>query len=257
MMHHEEQKIELLREKLAPEIDALRDHDLYHSMEDLDAIRHFMSHHVFSVWDFMCLLTHIQQNLTCMTLPWYPAKFTPIVRLLSEIAMEESCDEIDGEYTSHFMYYVNALKMVGGAQDMITPFLDHLNKGASYESLVAAPYLPPFVKAFLETTYAFTKGPLLEAVVAFAFGREMVIPVMFKEIVMNPKVKEISELSGFVNYLERHIELDGTRHSEMAKEMVSLLCKTEDDWDRVYVSAKQALTARRVFWDGILDSKPN
>ena len=152
------------------------------------------------------------------------------------------------------MYYVKALETVGAELSMINPFLDRLNKGGSYESLVSASYLPQFVKEFLETTYSFTKGPLLEAVAAFAFGREMVIPVMFKEIVMNPRFKSMPELSGFVSYLDRHIELDGTRHSEMAKDMVIALCQTDDDWERVYQAAKRALQARALFWDGILKS---
>ncbi len=53
-----------LLDDVAPHRDAVERHSLYVELTSLERIHVFMEHHVFAVWDFMCLLKALQQRLT-------------------------------------------------------------------------------------------------------------------------------------------------------------------------------------------------
>ena len=61
-----------------------------------------------------------------------------------------------------------------------------------------------------------------------------------------------SELSAFVYYLDRHIELDGDEHGPMALKMIHNLCQDDDlKWQEVEDASMEALKARLTLWDRI------
>ena len=86
---------------------------------------------------------------------------------------------------------------------------------------------------------------------AFAFGREDLIPDMFEQVV---KVNEsVGRLDTFVDYLARHIEVDGEEHTPMAMQMLADLCGDDDaKWRGCTETVNGALAARVRLWDGIL-----
>jgi hypothetical protein len=88
---------------------------------------------------------------------------------------------------------------------------------------------------------------------AFAFGREDLIPDMFAKVVeVN---KRSRRLGTFVDYLERHIEVDGEQHTPMAMQMLADLCGEDDEkWAQCADTVNTALTARTRLWDGILEA---
>ena len=55
-------------------IDALRReleaHPIYGAIESLPQLRVFMQHHVYSVWDFMSLIKHLQNLVAPARVPW-------------------------------------------------------------------------------------------------------------------------------------------------------------------------------------------
>jgi homogentisate 1,2-dioxygenase len=81
---------------------ALLDHPIYTQVDSVADLRRFMEDHVFAVWDFMSLLKRLQQDMTCVTVPWFPADDAKAARLINDIVMGEETDVgPDGSYMSH------------------------------------------------------------------------------------------------------------------------------------------------------------
>ena len=52
--------------------------------------------------------------------------------------------------------------------------------------------------------------------------------------------------------MERHIEMDGDEHGPMALQMISELCKDDDEkWKEATAMSKKALEMRIKLWDYI------
>jgi hypothetical protein len=94
--------------------DALLGHPVYREINSLAALRLFMEHHVFAVWDFMSLLKTLQVRLCCVGVPWLPAADPQATRFINEIVLAEESDE-DGQggYLSHFGLYLRSMTRCG------------------------------------------------------------------------------------------------------------------------------------------------
>mgnify|MGYP003543990454 FL=1 len=98
-----------------------------------------------------------------------------------------------------------------------------------------------------------SKKSHLQAAV-FTFGREDLIPDMFHSIVSDMHEKFPNSLTIFKYYLERHIEIDGDHHSNLALTMTSNLCgENEEFWKEAEQASVQSLKQRIALWDGIYD----
>ena len=87
----------------------------------------------------------------------------------------------------------------------------------------------------------------------FTFGREEVIPDMFRLIIkkMNKNLK--GNLKPFIHYLDRHIGLDEDEHTPLALKMIKELCgDNKSKWDEATLAAKNSMAARIKLWEGIL-----
>jgi hypothetical protein len=87
---------------------------------------------------------------------------------------------------------------------------------------------------------------------AFAIGREDIIPTMFIEIVRGLRASGSSSLNLFHYYLQRHIQLDGDEHSELAERMLVNLCGDDTaKWRESAEAAVKSLRARVCLWDSV------
>ncbi len=43
--------------------DKLNQHTVYSALRNLENLRRFMAHHIFSVWDFMSLVKYLQSKI--------------------------------------------------------------------------------------------------------------------------------------------------------------------------------------------------
>ena len=81
--------------------EALLDHPLYSNVASTAGLRLFMEDHVFAVWDFMSLLKRLQQDMTCIRVPWFPVENARAARLINDIVIGEETDvDPDGDYVS-------------------------------------------------------------------------------------------------------------------------------------------------------------
>jgi hypothetical protein len=247
-------RIDRLEKSVTPARERVVDHPLYARLTTHDALVTFMEHHVFAVWDFMSLLKSLQRELTCVAVPWIPTGPTATRRLINDIVMVEESDELGKGFTSHFELYVNGMREAGADTAAIDKLVELLRDGrAVRDALVEADAPRPSVDFAATTWSIIEKSPVHCQAAAFAFGREDLIPDMFAQVVA---VNERGgRLSTFVDYLERHIEVDGEQHTPMAMQMLADLCGDDEaTWQECADTVNAALAARAKLWDGILDA---
>jgi hypothetical protein len=216
-----------------------------------------MEHHVFAVWDFMSLLKSLQRNLTCVTVPWVPTGPTGSRRLINDIVMVEESDELGDGFISHFELYVNGMREACADTTAIDRLVDLLRGGSDVQDALAAARVPAPSVEFAATTWQIIETmPVHCQAAAFAFGREDLIPDMFTQVVaINERSRK---LGTFVDYLERHIEVDGEQHTPMAMQMVTDLCGDDErKWQDCADTVNTALAARARLWDNILTAIKN
>ena len=247
--------IDELIESTRPTRDRLVSHPIYESIADADALRIFMEHHVFAVWDFMTLLKALQRTLTRVELPWFPTEDRESRRLVNEIVLaEESDDDGRGGHASHFELYLEAMRRAGADTSGIDGFLDAVRSGRTVESALDSPDVPPSAREFVGTTWGFVESGSIAAVAAaFTLGREELIPDLFRALVASLDDLQPGRLGPFRHYLERHVHLDGDEHGPMALRLLSTVCGDDPSrWRDARFAAKTALEARLALWDGVL-----
>jgi hypothetical protein len=246
--------IKELQTQLQPARQRMVDHTLYRRIQSLDELRTFMAHHVFAVWDFMSLLKALQRDLTCVELPWVPKGNPATRRLINDIVLEEETDlDPEGQPTSHFELYLRAMREAGADTAPAERLLAALAEGASVPAALAAAEAPAAVQDFVKHTFTVVAAGQPHAVAAaFTFGREDVIPDMFRNLVADLGQRFPGQLDTFIYYLNRHIELDEDHHAPLAHQMVRDLCGTDPQrWQQAAEVAQQGMAARVALWDGI------
>jgi Protein of unknown function (DUF3050) len=247
-------RIERLRARLEPVRAALSGHPVYREIDGPAALRLFMEHHVFAVWDFMSLLKALQQGLCCNDVPWLPPTNHASARLVNEIVLAEESDEDGrGGFTSHFALYVRAMAGFGADTSRVERFLAELRQGSPLPAALNAAGVPGCAREFVRRTFAVIEsGDLVALASTFTFGREDLLPDLFRRI-----VDELGEDAGgglvdFRYYLHRHIGLDGDEHGPMATTLVESLCGDDERrWEVAERAAVAALEARLDLWNGM------
>lgn len=245
-----------LQAHVQPEIDRLGNHPLFARMKSIDDFRCFMCHHVYAVWDFMCLLKALQEVVTCTRSPWVPTGDARVRRLINEICLDEESDELaDGRCFSHFELYLEAMNEAGASTRAATSFVDALRSGKSVIDALHDADAPEAAREFVRHTMdVIESGSPHRIAAAFTIGREEAIPGMFPAIV-DAVVREQPALTTFHTYLQRHIELDGDKHGPLGMQMLAQLCGDDATrWREAEASALAALDARSRLWDGVAEA---
>ena len=247
-------QFERIYDALKPQRDALLNHSVYARLNGIEEMQTFMEHHVFAVWDFMCLLKSLQNRLTCTQTLWHPVENADSCRFINEIVLcEESDENRGGGFASHFQLYHLSMKSAGACTQKIDRFLELLRNDQSPSEALGALDNPESVNQFVaDTLQIIEKGKLCEVAAFFAFGREDLLPDLFEKVVAEVNAASDGALDDFQYYLNRHIEVDGDDHGPMAKKMVESICGNDEaQWDLVSQAASQALNARLRLWDGM------
>ena len=245
-----------IKTTISPFRDLLLTHPVYQQLRHLDDLKVMMEQHVFAVWDFMALLKALQFGLTSTNAPWMPIGSPKTRRLINEIVLEEESDiNNKGEYASHYEMYLDAMEQCGADTTQVKRLVARLLSGYSHKELISfnVEQLEEPTLEFVRSTFKIIhRGKLHEIAAAFTFGREDLIPDMFRAIINDLDKNFPGKLDALRYYLDRHVHLDEETHSPMAMQMIEELCgDDEKKWNDVKRISIQSIKARLALWDGI------
>ena len=228
-------------------------HPIFSEINSLPILQRFMETHVFAVWDFMSLTKRLQQELTCVQLPWLPPQDPQAARLINEIVLgEESDDRVDHSHYSHFELYLDAMREVGASTAAVERFVALQREGVSYDTALQSVEVDPAAANFVRhTLHTALHAPGHSVAAAFLHGRESVIPQMFQRILDDWGIG-IEQAPTFRYYLERHIEVDSEDHGPAAEKLLARLVDGDSQREEdVYAAAIAAVQSRIALWDGL------
>lgn len=236
---------------------ALVAHPVYSDIKSVDELHIFMQHHVFAVWDFMSLLKSLQRMLSCVEVPWVPQGDPNIRRLVNDIVMSEETDEAgEGQYSSHFELYLESMQQVSADTRPILDLLARIGRDEDVAQAMDHCGAPAGAVRFVKSTFdVIDTGDLHRIAACFTFGREDVVPDMFRNIVEEMRRNNSARLDRFIYYLDRHIAIDTDVHGPMAFDMIGRICGDDDrKWSEAQDAAVTAIRSRVKLWDSVVDA---
>ena len=246
----------VITDRLIQKKAELATHPIFSEITSLPKLRRFMESHVFAVWDFMSLTKRLQQELTCVQLPWLPPCDPQAARLINEIVLGEESDDRPGRgHYSHFELYLEAMREVGASTVAVERFIALQRRGTDYETALRSVNIDPAAARFVrQTLHTALHAPGHSVAAAFLHGRESVIPQMFQRILDDWGIG-IEQAPTFRYYLERHIEVDSEDHGPAAQALLARLIDGNAQRERdVVASAIAAVDSRIALWDGLRSS---
>ena len=238
-------------------------HPVYGAVRTIGDLQAFMSHHVFSVWDFMSVVKYLQNQIAPTTYPWKPRGHPSVRYFINQLVLEEESDQglpaPDGSATfaSHFELYCDAMREIGADPTGVLNFVETAaDKGITVA--LALGVAPAPSHQFMESTFAFigTDKPHMVAA-AFALGREHIIPGMFRSFLKDMGITD-KEAPAFHYYLNRHIHLDADFHGPISLQLLNELIGGDPaKMKEAEEAARAAVEARIHFWDGVMAALGN
>jgi hypothetical protein len=245
-----------IERELAPIRAEILDHPLYSHLTDERTLRVFMEHHVFAVWDFMCLVKALARQLTCQEFIWLPSENPEERRFVNQLVLDEESDlDALSRPRSHFEMYREAMEKGGADCASIDRFIGALRRGLDLDAALTDAQLDHRTVRFVQQTIETARGPELDLAAAFAFGRELLIPSMFRAIVSKLAAADADRWAPFHFYMERHIEIDETEHGPIARGILNRQIAGNDQrYARALEVARTTLRARITLWDAALEA---
>jgi pyrroloquinoline quinone (PQQ) biosynthesis protein C len=244
------------RIELGDSRERLLSHRLYRMVDRPERIRQFMEAHVWAVWDFQSLLKAMQRHLTCVDIPWVPSPDPQARRLVNEIVLDEESDLMpDGTSASHFELYLKSMEAAGANCHAIERVISGLTEGQSLDTALSDVAVSAAAKAFVNQSFSIiASGSPHRIVAAFTYGREDVIPAMFRQLVSSLAEEEPGVWGTYRYYLQRHIEHDDEHHAPICRRIVAGMCGHDPvRWAEASETARLALESRIAFWDAVAE----
>ena len=180
--------------------------------------------------------------------------------MINEIVLGEETDvDSNGKPASHFELYVEAMQQANASPKKINELMELLTKGKSVTEAINEIEIATSIKEFVLFTFSVIEENKAHTIAAaFTFGREDLIPDLFRGLVNDLNTRFPEKLGKTIYYLDRHIEVDDGVHGPLAMQMIEELCgDNQQMWDECLVVSKQALEKRIALWDGILQTIRN
>lgn len=240
-----------LEKDIEPLLENISNHKVFVEVSSIENLKIFAEHHVYAVWDFMCLVKSLQRKLVCTEIAWYPPIDHVGCHLINEIVAEEESDITwDGRYLSHFEMYLEAMQQCGAKTTTILAFIDSIKKKEPLEMALSLHPIPKIAKYFIYDTFKIITMEVHQIASSFTFAREGITDRMFLPILQNMQDKE--SIAKFIYYFQRHIDLDAGKHSQEAKLLMMDLCGNDErKWHEAREASIYCLMSRINFLDGI------
>lgn len=242
-----------LIDEIEVKINELEQHPLYFQINNMERLVLFMQRHVFAVFDFMSLAKSLQGEFAPVNKIWTPVKDNDLSRFINEIILCEESDETpDGRVISHFEMYCEAMNEVKADDSVAKNFVNNVTL-ENLANLIGKYEIPMSSKRFMAYTFdLILNGKIHEIAASFCFGREKAIPKMFQSLIDKMSISK-ADAPMFHFYLQRHIEVDGGSHGELALRMLDILCGNDEiKWQEAKKAAIDSLNARIKFWDDVI-----
>jgi hypothetical protein len=204
----------------------------------------------------MSLIKYLQSVIAPVQYPWVPRGDGSVRRFINELVLEEESDEthIAGEHSSHFELYQRAMLEIGADTGPSKAFLALVQREGIQAALHSG-HVPAPSAQFTGKTFSFIgQDKPHQVAAALALGREHIIPGMFRSILSRIGVSD-QQAPIFHFYLNRHIHLDEDFHAPLSLRLLNGLCEGDAvKIDEALAAATQAVEARLLFWDGVLEA---
>jgi hypothetical protein len=250
-------KVDDIRQVLDQERQSLLLHPLYSRLRDVHSLRVFMEHHVWAVYDFMCLAKRLQASFSSTAFPWTPPKEPQVARLINKIILGKETDvRANGTTGSHFDFYLEAMAEVGANTQPVQRYLQALDAGRTWQGSLQNSGAPAAASVFVRQTLDAIENQSLAYIAgAFTFGRETLIPNMFVQFVNTLEQSHRGKFAGLIDYLERHIEVDSEEHGPLALQMLEKTIEADNgNAEDILEGAQTELLKRTHLWDAVLDA---
>ncbi len=229
-------------------------HPVFVDINSIQQLRRFVEIHVFIVWDFICLLKALQRQLSSTELFWTPPHNHLGCYLVNSLVAEEESDNLGNHrYLSHFELYVQAVQECDANTQAIETFISCIRGQVSLEAAFLQSHVPLPAQDFVRDTFSVIRKNSHQLAASLAFARENITSGMFSSLLHHLSQEEPTHsLKCFIQYFQRHIELDSDKHNQQAQLLVIELCgKDKNKWREATETAVFSLQSRLRLLDEI------
>jgi hypothetical protein len=168
---------------------------------------------------------------------------------------ESDITPVSSVFMSHYELYLTSMEEIGCETEIARAFVKSVGELGVEEALIAArskALIPSPSLDFMEKTFSIiATGETHRVAAAFAFGRETIIPDMFRHLLKQIDMGT-NQAPYFHFYLARHIEVDGEQHGDASLALVEAFCANDPQKMReAEDTAIEAIQARIKLWDGV------
>ena len=248
------QQLSKIIQVIQPLVTQIHQHPVFASIHSIQRLCRFAEIHIFVVWDFICLLKALHRQLSSTQLLWTPPKNHLGCYLVNTLLTEEESDNLqDNRYLSHFELYVQAMQECGADTRPIETFIAHIHQQDDLEIALLQSHAPLPAQHFVRDTFHVIHKNSHHLAASLAFARENITSGMFSSLLQHlNQTENTHSLKSFIQYFQRHIELDSHKHSHQSQLLVAELCGEDGNkWQEATDTAIFSLQSRLRLLDEI------
>lgn len=181
----------------------LENHKLYKGIQDDNALKTFVEHHILCVWGYNFLMRNLYKDLVSRIEPLATQPQKEAQRLIAEMMVEEEfAEQEDGSSASHLELYIEAMQMIGADTAPTITLFDMYENGQEWKIGLQQSNFPSLAARYARCILSFAERPLHERAALLFYEGEPFIPDSFLHAIsgMSPGADAL------VEYFERHIE---------------------------------------------------